>query len=263
MLADTVLGVSPQRPRGSIALVERAFKPLVGPLPDRARARVWSALLATVLLLGVGVSTVGCRSDAEATAPPPVTPSASVGSAQSSSPAATQAPTTVAVPTTAAGPAPDGSDLHPLVVTPGEWTDAELAIINGFVDAEVAAAVADSKPDERDPALAATHVDPMLAQRRKVFEAHRIQGRASRLPTNGLFSIWPERIEMVDATTARLWVCESSDGPLYEKATGTIIDGRVTTVRDLAALVLVDKTWKLSERVNKGEWEGAERCPDE
>ncbi len=207
----------------------------------------------------VCLAVAGCRSDPEATAAPTTRPAPSTSSTVPVTTSTTAAPGTTAT----AAPAADGTDLHPLVIDESNWTAEELDIIHGFVNAEIAAAVADSKPDENDRALEATHADPMLALRKRVYLAHRTQGRASKLPTNGVMRIKPERVEMLGPDSARLWVCESSDGDLYDKATGQVIDSRVTTTRDLAALDHVDGAWKLSERVNKGRWEGAVPCPSE
>ncbi len=263
MLDGTVLGVSPQRPRGSLDAVERASSPHP---PTRAPSRADVAarrrsvpFVAVALSAAMCLGAAACRTDTAASGQPTSVPPATAAPTTTSIAPTT---TTAAVTTTAA-PAADGSDLHPLVVEPGQWSDEELAIINGYVNAELASAVADSKPDENDAGLLATHLDPMLAQRRKVFEAHRIQGRASRMPTNQSFVIRAERIEMIDADTARLWVCESSDGPLYEIATGTVIDGTVDTVRELTALRRIGGTWRLTERVSKGRWEGVVACPAE
>lgn len=145
--------------------------------------------------------------------------------------------------------------------TPGPaWTRDEQAIIDGYLAAEKASSKADSIPDENDPGLAATHIDPMLAKRRNVFEAHRLKGWAARFPEPSIFSITPQRMEMIDKDNARLWVCDIDDGILYEKSTGRVVNDKVESVGWLVGMAHENGVWKLAERVEQTRESGAVGC---
>jgi hypothetical protein len=120
------------------------------------------------------------------------------------------------------------------------------------------AASAASDPDL--PALAETHADPMLAQRRDVLTARRLDGRAARMPDPSQYRIEIERFEVVDSTSARLTACVVDDAIVYEVATGNVVNDDVTTARHEAVMRLIDGTWKLVERRELEDWAGVAGC---
>lgn len=127
------------------------------------------------------------------------------------------------------------------------------AAANGFIEASKT-----SDPDH--PLLAATHTGPMLEQSRTVLIGRRREGRASRQPPESVYRIEHEKVEIVDATTARLTVCVVDDGVVYEVESGAIVNDRVETGRAIATMRVEAGVWKLAERELVEEWPGVAGC---
>lgn len=133
-----------------------------------------------------------------------------------------------------------------------EVTAAYEAASRAFIDA---AAI----PDPNFPALVATHVGPMLEQRRGVLAGLQADGRVIRYPPNSQYRIEVTDVEM-DGEVARLDVCVVDDGETVVAATGEVIAGGLGTVEARAAMRRIDGTWRLAERAQEGEWEGIAGC---
>lgn len=142
-------------------------------------------------------------------------------------------------------------------VDPSEAAEAEveaayIASSRAFIDA---AAI----PDPNFPALLATHVGPMLEQRRGVLLALQADGRIVRYPPNSQYRIEVDEI-VIDGDIAEFDVCVVDDGERVVVATGEVVAGGLETVQARAAMRRVDGVWKLAERVQEAEWEGIAGC---
>ncbi|HEX7188906.1 MAG TPA: hypothetical protein VF423_11835, partial [Actinomycetes bacterium] len=124
------------------------------------------------------------------------------------------------------------------------------------VDAEVEAAylaageafiAAAAVPDANDPRLAATHVDPMLEQRRVVLLSLQADGRVIRYPPDSVYRVEVETVE-VDGAVARLTFCAVDDGERVVVGTGEVIASGVAKVEGRAAMRLEDGVWRLAEQ---------------
>lgn len=138
---------------------------------------------------------------------------------------------------------------------------AAASAIDGYKAAEAAAIEAGKIPDPNLPALAATHIDPMLQQRRLVFAAMKRDGRVWRYPANTKTRdiVEIEDVE-IDGVVARFEACAVDDGEEVEVATNRVIDGGVVTIRSLIAMELTDGVWKLAERKKLESWNGVAGC---
>lgn len=145
---------------------------------------------------------------------------------------------------------------------PSTTSAADVAVsIRAAYDAAASGFIEASKTSDPDhPLLAATHTGPMLEQRRLVLTGRRRDGRASRQPPGSVYRIEHEKLEMVDATSARLTVCVVDDGVVYEVASGVVVNDRVETGRANAVMRLEDGVWKLAERELVEEWPGVAGC---
>ena len=148
------------------------------------------------------------------------------GSSSTSSSSSTTTSTTTSPPTT------EGVDA--------EVEAAYLAAGEAFI---AAAAV----PDPNDPRLAATHVDPMLEQRRVVLLSLQADGRVIRYPPDSAYRVEVETVE-VDGAAARLTFCAVDDGQRVVVDTGEVIASGVAKVEGRAAMRLEDGVWRLAEQ---------------
>lgn len=158
---------------------------------------------------------------------------------------ASDSTTTTSDPTTTTTTDPDEA-------LEAEIVDAYEASSRAFIDA---AAV----PDPEFPAFVATHVGPMLEQRRGVLVGLQADGRVIRYPPNSQYRIEVQDVE-IDGDVARLEVCVVDDGERVVVSTGEVVAGGVGTVQARAAMQRVDGTWRLAERTQEAEWEGIAGC---
>ena len=154
--------------------------------------------------------------------------------------------------TTTRRPTTTTTTTDPAETLEAEVTAAYEASSQAFIDA---AAV----PDPEFPAFLATHVGPMLEQRRDVLVGLQADGRVIRYPPDSQYRIEVEDIE-IDGDVARLEVCVVDDGERVVVSTGEVVAGGVGTVQARAAMQRVDGTWKLAERTQEAEWEGIAGC---
>ncbi|MGH9186718.1 MAG: hypothetical protein ACRD0U_13030 [Acidimicrobiales bacterium] len=143
--------------------------------------------------------------------------------------------------------------------TPQAAIDAEVtAAYEAAAQAFIAAAAI---PDPDFPALLATHVDPMLNQRRGVLTQLKFGGRVIRYPANPQHRNEVESVDVRSPDIAVLIVCTVDDGERYDVATGALLtDGLPGTVRIEAALRHIEGSWRLAERLEQESWEGVDGC---
>lgn len=149
---------------------------------------------------------------------------------------------------------PPTSTTDPAEALEAEVTAAYEAASQAFLEAA-------ALPDPDYPALAQTHVDPMLDQRRGVLTQLKFEARVIRLPEDSVHRIEVESFESQGADTSILVVCIVDDGERYDAATGELLtDGQPGTSRFRAALRLVDGRWVLAEQLLQEEWPGVSGC---
>ncbi len=153
-------------------------------------------------------------------------------------------------PTTSA----PSSTMPPSTTSPIK-DDIEAAYIAAR-DAFVAAAAI---PDPNDPRLAATHVDPMLEQRRRVLLGLQGDGRIIRYPPNSRYEVVVEMVE-IEGDVARLTFCAIDDGERVVVSTGEVIASGVGKVTGRAALRLQDGVWRLAEQLFDSREPGEASC---
>ena len=190
---------------------------------------------ATASVLAVAVLAASCSGDNEAT---------------------DQTSTTVERTTTSS------SSTTSTTVDPAAQTEAE--VVAAYEAASEAFLVAAAIPDPDLPALAATHADPMLNQRRGVLTQLKFEGRVIRVPEPSVGRIDVESFELRDPDTAVLVVCIVDDGERYDAASGELLtDGQPGTSRFEAALHRVGRRWVLAEQLLQEEWPGVAGCATE
>lgn len=144
-------------------------------------------------------------------------------------------------------------------VDPAAQTEAE--VVAAYEAASDAFLVAAAIPDPDLPALAATHADPMLNQRRGVLTQLKFEGRVIRVPEPSVGRIEAESFDLRDPDTAVLRVCIVDDGERYDSASGELLtDGQPGTSRFEAALHRVGGRWVLAEQLLQEEWPGVAGC---
>lgn len=117
-------------------------------------------------------------------------------------------------------------------------------------------------PDPDAPAVAGTHVGPMLDQRRATLLGLRAEGKAIRYPTASRYRIEIESAT-VEGDVARLTVCVVDDGQRVAREVANVEAGAVTTVQGRVAMRRVDGVWKLAERTEENRWDGVAGCAGE
>lgn len=167
-------------------------------------------------------------------------PDAAGGSASTSVLSATTSPTT-ATPSTV------------------ESVEDEAAVRAAYEAASKAFVDAAAVPNPDDPALAATHVDPMLQQRHKTLRALKADGRVIRYPPNSQYRVDVLSVD-VDGDVARLTFCAVDDGERVVVATGEVISNGVASVRGRAAMRRDKGTWKLAEQLFDVREKGGSAC---
>ena len=206
-----------------------------------AHRRTRGGLVALTVLLGIG--TLGCSGDDGAT------PSTSTTEARRSS---TTTETTGPASTTESTTTTSGS------TPPGESTEDEIvARYIAYWDARFAANSGTPNPD--DPALrdfaTGAQLDAVIAETRRNLE----NGLAFRPATN------PSDIQRVDVIQlvgdhAVVQECVVTDGVIYRRDTGEIVDGEVYTQNIRGELQRVDGVWRVSSARLVQQWEGVAGC---
>lgn len=206
-----------------------------------AHRRTRGGLVALTVLLGIG--TLGCSGDDGAT------PSTSTTEARRSS---TTTETTGPASTTESTTTTSGS------TPPGESTEDEIvARYIAYWDARFAANSGTPNPD--DPALrdlaTGAQLDAVIAETRANLE----NGLAFRPATN------PSDIQRVDVIQlvgdhAVVQECVVTDGVIYRRDTGEVVDGEVYTQNIRGELQHVDGAWRVSAARLIQQWEGVAGC---
>lgn len=169
------------------------------------------------------------------------------GGADSATPPTTTTSSTTTTVTTASNP------------TSTSVASEEAAARAGYEAASRAFIDAAAIPDPDAPGVAATHIGPMLDQRRATLLGLRAEGKAIRYPTLSQYRIEIDEAT-VDGDVARLTVCVVDDGERVEASTGTTTASGVGTVRWKAAMRRVDGKWLLAERAEEARWDGVAGC---
>ncbi len=206
-----------------------------------AHRRTRGGLVALAVLLGIG--TLGCSGDDGAT------PSTSTSEGRRSS---TTTETTGPASTTESTTTTSGS------TPPGESTEEEIvARYIAYWDARFAANSGTPNPD--DPALrdfaTGAQLDAVIAETRANLE----NGLAFRPAAN------PSDIQRVDVIQlegdhAVVQECVVTDGVIYRRDTGEVVDGEVYTQNVRGELQRVDGVWRVSSARLVQQWEGVAGC---
>jgi len=161
--------------------------------------------------------------------------------------------------TTAEGTTTSPSSTTSTTIDPA--AQAEEEVVAAYEAASEAFLVAAAIPDPDLPALAATHAEAMLNQRRGVLTQLKFEGRVIRVPEPSVGRIEAESFELRDSDTAVLGVCIVDDGERYDAASGELLtDGQPGTSRFEAALRRVGGRWVLVEQLLQEEWPGVAGC---
>ena len=206
-----------------------------------AHRRTRGGLIALAVLLGIG--TLGCSGDDGAT------PSTSTTAARRSS---TTTETTGPASTSESTTSTSGS------TPPGQSTEEEIvARYIGYWDARFAANSGTPNPDDRALRDFATgaQLDAVIAETRSNLE----NGLAFRPAAN------PSDIQRVDVIQlegdhAVVQECVVTDGVIYRRDTGEVVDGEVYTQNIRGELQYVDGAWRVSSARLVQQWEGVAGC---
>ena len=168
--------------------------------------------------------------------------------ADSATPSTTTTSSTTTTVTTASNP------------TSTSVASEEAAARAGYEAASRAFIDAAAIPDPDAPAVAATHIGPMLDQRRATLLGLRAEGKVIRYPTPSQYRIEIDEAT-IDGEVARLTVCVVDDGQRVAREGANIEAGVVvTTVQGRVAMRRVDGIWKLAERSEENRWDGVAGC---
>lgn len=143
----------------------------------------------------------------------------------------------------------------------GKWSAEEQAAVDGLLAARQAFSQSLEAPNSDDPALPATHVDPMLTEVRNTNAEWAGFGQAGRFPDNSVSETVPLTVD-VNGDKATIETCGVDDSILYEPATGKVLNDDVVTVRATSTLVRTDGVWKLETRTEIERWEGIDGCAE-
>ena len=146
-------------------------------------------------------------------------------------------------------------------VAPDPADQVEADVVAAYRAASDAFLEAAAIPDPDFVALAETHLDPMLNQRRGVITELRFENRVIRLPEDSIHRIDPLSFELREPDVAVIEVCIVDDGERFDATTGALVtDGQPGTSRFEAALTRVDGRWLLTEQLLVEEWQGVAGC---
>ena len=206
-----------------------------------AHRRTRGGLVALAVLLGIG--TLGCSGDDGAT------PSTSTSEGRRSS---TTTETTGPASTTESTTTTSGS------TPPGESTEEEIvARYIAYWDARFAANSGTPNPD--DPALrdfaTGAQLDAVIAETRANLE----NGLAFR-PAANPSDIQRVDVIQMDADHAVVQECVVTDGVIYRRDTGEVVDGEVYTQNIRGELQHLDGVWRVSSARLIQQWEGVAGC---
>jgi hypothetical protein len=121
-------------------------------------------------------------------------------------------------------------------------------------------------PDPDAPAIAETHVGPMLEQLVETARGLERNGWAIRYPENSQYEVDISSIRFSDddgQPVAFLEVCTVDDGERIVVDTGEVLAGGVRTIHATEAMRKVDGVWKLAERREDDYQEGVAECAGE
>jgi hypothetical protein len=153
----------------------------------------------------------------------------------------------------------DSSTTGTSAASSEDWSLEQQEVIDGYLAARDAFSASLESPDPADPALAATHVDPMLAEVRNTNAEWLGFGQAGRFPDGSVAFVEPLSVE-VDGDTATIETCGVDDSIVYDTTTGEVLDDDVVTVQATSTLVRDGGIWKLSTRSEVQRWEGVAGC---
>lgn len=213
-----------------------------------ARAEVQSRprclIVALAILLGLG--TVGCSDDDSAT-PSTTTTTTTAASRSSTTTETTDSTTTTGSTTTSSTSEPSGQT-------------AEEEIVGRYIaywDARFSANSGTPNPD--DPALreyaTGAQLDAVIAETRANLE----QGLAFR-PAEDPVGIQRVNVIELQGDHAVVQECVVTDGVIFRRDTGEVVDGEVYTQNVRGELQRVDGVWRVSSARLIQQWEGVAGC---
>lgn len=177
------------------------------------------------------------------------------GSVENGETAATSETTSRSSPTSSASSTTTSPSTTSSPTTEGIDSRVEAAYLAAG-DAFMAVATV---PDPNDPRLAATHIDPMLEQRRLVLLGRQADGRIIRYPPDSQYEVVVETVE-VDGAVARLTFCAIDDGERVVVGTGEVVASGIAKVEGRAAMRLQDGVWRLAEQEFDSREPGVAEC---
>ena len=216
------------------------------PRPDRSAQTAvhrhrCGALVALVVLLGLGL--VGCSDDDGATQS---TSTIEARRSSTTTEATTSTSTTESTTPTSAS-TPSGQSAQ----------DEIVARYIGYWDARFAANSGTPNPD--DPALreyaTGDQLDAVIAETRANLE----QGLAFR-PAEDPVDIQRVNVVEVEGDHAVVQECVVTDGVIFRRDTGEVVDGDVYTQNVRGELQRVDGVWRVSSARLIQQWEGVAGC---
>lgn len=198
--------------------------------------------LVVALVVLVGIGAVGCSDDDSAT------PSTSTTTAsRSSTSAATTGSTSTPDSTTPSTSSPGGQTVEEEIIT--RYT--------AYWDARFSANSGTPNPD--DPALreyaTGDQLDAVIAETRANLE----QGLAFR-PAEDPVGIQRVNVLEVQGDHAVVQECVVTDGVIFRRDTGEVVDGEVYTQNVRGELQQVDGVWRVSSARLIQQWEGVAGC---
>lgn len=173
---------------------------------------------------------------------------AACGGSASSAPASSS--TTQAPPVTS-------TTLPTTTTTTASTPEAEIeAVYRAFWDATIEAG---DPPDPESPALAAVMADPMLAHVTQQVAHRRATGQAVKLPEGSRSSVSDVEIT-VSGDSATLTACVVDDAVVYDRASGRVLNDRVTSGWARAVVRRTPDGWRVTENRYTTQVEGSDGC---
>jgi len=133
-------------------------------------------------------------------------------------------------------------------------------IAGAYAAAIDAARLASATSNSSVASLDATHADPILTRVRDRLNSRNLIGQAVKLASPSLASVTILSVAFGDDGAATVDECVVDDGVVFEVSTGKVINDRVVTQRRQTVLKLSGGAWKVSDRINQGEWDGVTAC---
>jgi hypothetical protein len=139
---------------------------------------------------------------------------------------------------------------------PPSEEDAILAAVDGYWQSFLDA---NDPPDPNHPDLARYRTGDALETAVANINDRIKLGQAIRLPSDSVYGN-TSHVEAINGEEADVLSCSIDDSVLYDRASGSVLNDRVSTFEFRLTLVKDNGLWKVSTGTQLHRWEGVSNC---